>query len=153
MDEIIGRCLDALDAAKRKYDPVSAEVQRDIKELVGIVKELELSRRRGHWPTELKARLYERQDGFCGCGCRRRLPPPGERGAHVDHVIPWAKCGQNDLNNLQLLWATCNLAKGARCDTDDVIRMVEDRLLNLLPIEVIADAKAKTTDKEIVTAS
>jgi hypothetical protein len=145
MDEIIGRCLDALDAARRKYDPVSAEVQRDVDELLAILKELELPRQRKRWPTQLKSRLYHQQDGYCGCNCGERLPPPGETGAHVDHVFPWAKGGQNGLDNLQLLRAKCNLAKGARCDVDDVIRLVEDKLLNLLPLEVIAQVKTKTT--------
>jgi hypothetical protein len=146
MDEIISRCLDAMEAAEQKYDPVSAEVQRDIDELVAIIDELRLSRKRGNWPKKLKILLYERQNGLCGCGCGHRLPQPNEPGYHVDHVVPWAKGGQNDLDNLQLLLAECNLAKGARCDPDDVIRAVENILLTLPPDAAIAGAKWRVID-------
>jgi hypothetical protein len=154
MDEIISRCVDAMEAAKQKYDHVSAEVQRDIDELVAIIDELRLSRKRVDWPKKLKKQLYEQQNGLCGSGCGRRLPQPNtqsparKRGQshepryHVDHVIPWAKGGQNDLDNLQLLLAECNLAKGTRCDPDDVIRVVENILLNLPRDAAIAGAKS-----------
>lgn len=48
----------------------------------------------------------------------------------------FAGCGHSGF-----LLARCNLAKGARCDTHVVVRMVEDRLLNMLPLEVIAQAR------------
>lgn len=38
----------------------------------------------------------------------------GMPGTHVDHVVPRKLGGDDSLNNLQLLCATCNLSKGAR---------------------------------------
>ena len=37
-------------------------------------------------------------------------------GYHVDHVVPIARGGTNDVKNLQLLCPKCNLRKGARME-------------------------------------
>ena len=34
--------------------------------------------------------------------------------AHIDHIFPRSRGGQNDPSNLQLLCYSCNLSKGAR---------------------------------------
>lgn len=143
MDDIIWRCIEAHAAAARKYDPGSAELQRDIEEIIEILKGLELAQRRRNWPSDVIMRMYRRQDGLCGCGCGELLPSLGESGAHVDHVVPWAKGGRNNLDNLQLLRARCNLQKGTQCDIDELIRTLEDRLLTLLPTDIIAKARGE----------
>lgn len=143
MDDIIWRCIEAQEAAARKYDPASAELQRDIDEIIKVLKNLELAKRRRNWPIDLLTRMYRRQDGLCGCGCGEPLPALGRSGAHVDHVVPWAKGGQNNLDNLQLLLARCNWGKGTQCDIDELIRTLEDRLLNLLPPDIIAKARVE----------
>lgn len=52
------------------------------------------------------AALVERDGCHCQrCGAEDRL--------QIDHVTPLAKGGNNDLDNLQLLCATCNARKGA----------------------------------------
>jgi 5-methylcytosine-specific restriction endonuclease McrA len=33
---------------------------------------------------------------------------------HIDHIVPLAKGGKNELDNLQLLCGKCNLKKGAK---------------------------------------
>lgn len=51
-------------------------------------------------------RLYERQRGLCLlCGVSLA------DGYHVDHVVPIAKGGHNNPDNLQLLCAPCNISK------------------------------------------
>ena len=39
-------------------------------------------------------------------------------GYHVDHVLPIAKGGTNNADNLQLLCPKCNLRKGARVEAE-----------------------------------
>lgn len=51
--------------------------------------------------------LIARDGKFCKrCGTTERLT--------IDHVIPLARSGSNELDNLQLLCRKCNSAKGAR---------------------------------------
>lgn len=55
------------------------------------------------------ALLYKDQDGRClYCGCSIAA------GYHVDHMIPIARGGSNDPENLALACPGCNLSKGAR---------------------------------------
>ena len=53
------------------------------------------------WP------LFQNQQGICP-GCRDRFT---EDEFHIDHIIPLAHGGSNELNNLQLLCRDCNLRK------------------------------------------
>ncbi|WP_119680831.1 HNH endonuclease [Indioceanicola profundi] len=73
--------------------------------------------------------LAERQGWICPeCGSDFRL---NDGSHHIDHVIPWSLGGGNELANIQILHADCNLRKGARADVDDVIRYLQGRILNL----------------------
>ena len=51
------------------------------------------------------------RDGF---KCRSCGQGPPEHVLHVDHIIPRAKGGTDELSNLQTLCADCNLGKGVR---------------------------------------
>lgn len=66
-------------------------------------------RRSGNYRTpEIIRRLYLRQDGECrGCGNGYL-----QKDMQVDHVVPLARGGSDDLSNLQLLCAHCNTTKG-----------------------------------------
>nr|WP_248277778.1 HNH endonuclease [Brasilonema sp. UFV-L1] len=44
---------------------------------------------------------------FCGCTSQQVQ-------LEVDHIVPFSKGGNNDLNNLQTLCRDCNRGKGAR---------------------------------------
>ena len=63
-------------------------------------------------PVAPKVR-YEilKRDNFCcqACGAKASADSP----LHVDHIVPRKHGGTNDLSNLQVLCATCNLGKGA----------------------------------------
>ncbi|MGI9337473.1 MAG: DNA methyltransferase [Gammaproteobacteria bacterium] len=59
---------------------------------------------------ETKKILYKGTGGICP-GCTK----PTRMGLmHIDHIIPRAKGGDNDLSNLQLLCGECNSKKGKR---------------------------------------
>lgn len=59
--------------------------------------------------------LYELQSGYCPI-CSDPLPKDYKNGklVHVDHKKPISHGGTNDLDNLQLTCAFCNLSKGNR---------------------------------------
>ena len=63
----------------------------------------------GHIPKGLKVTLWNRQSGNCGI-----CAGPLNGKLHIDHVMPIKLGGTNDVRNLQLAHATCNLAKGAK---------------------------------------
>lgn len=61
----------------------------------------------------LSAKLFKLQRGKCPC-CKR--PLGGD--FHLDHIIPIAKGGSNNDDNIQLLRATCNHQKHAKHPID-----------------------------------
>ena len=52
------------------------------------------------------------RDGFTCQSCGRS--PLKERGVelHVDHIIPWSKGGETEVDNLEVKCSRCNLGKG-----------------------------------------
>lgn len=64
----------------------------------------------GSHTTEDLQRLYEEQDGQCAyCGIRLFWSIPGD--IHVDHIQPITRNGSNNVDNLALTCAHCNLSK------------------------------------------
>jgi hypothetical protein len=58
-------------------------------------------------PQSVKHAVWHRDGGRCiQCGSVHSI--------HFDHVIPFSKGGANNIENLQLLCASCNLSKGNR---------------------------------------
>jgi 5-methylcytosine-specific restriction endonuclease McrA len=63
-------------------------------------------------PPSVRDYVFQRDQYRCqGCGRGRT-----ETVLQVDHIIPLAKGGSNDLSNLQTLCQTCNGRKGAKLD-------------------------------------
>lgn len=60
--------------------------------------------------TRLRFRVLAR-DNFkcCACGASPAKDPSVE--LHVDHIIPWSKGGETEIDNLQTLCSKCNLGK------------------------------------------
>ncbi|NMG09659.1 HNH endonuclease [Brasilonema sp. UFV-L1] len=68
------------------------------------------TKRSRHIPASVRVLVLHR-DGykcvFCGCTSQQVQ-------LEVDHIVPFSKGGNNDLNNLQTLCRDCNRGKGAR---------------------------------------
>lgn len=66
-------------------------------------------RSRTQIPTEIKQAVFIRDDGRCQkCGSSKNI--------HYDHIIPYSKGGADNIENLQILCAVCNLSKGSRIE-------------------------------------
>lgn len=72
-------------------------------------KEARRKRAVGKLSRDIIPRLLSQQEGLCVC-CGRDLGDD----YHVDHIMPLALGGLNTDDNVQLLRAECNLAKGAK---------------------------------------
>ncbi len=59
----------------------------------------------------LRFKVMQR-DNFkcCACGASPAKDPAVE--LHIDHIIPWSKGGETEIDNLQTLCSKCNLGKG-----------------------------------------
>jgi hypothetical protein len=67
--------------------------------------------RQSGWPTWAVKAVQARDRGQCAqCGTSLHLELAEDE--HIDHIVPLAVGGTNDLSNLQLLCAPCNLSKG-----------------------------------------
>jgi 5-methylcytosine-specific restriction endonuclease McrA len=61
-------------------------------------------------PPEVRAYILDRDRYRCkSCGATAKL--------QVDHIIPLAKGGNNDISNLQTLCRACNQSKSDRLDS------------------------------------
>lgn len=64
------------------------------------------------FPEWAKKAVYARDRGHCA-NCGVAITMELEADGHIDHIVPLAAGGSNDLVNLQLLCKQCNLKKGA----------------------------------------
>ena len=63
-------------------------------------------------PTEVRKYVFQRDKYQCqSCGKKN-----DETDLTIDHIIPLARGGQNDISNLQTLCFTCNLQKTDKSD-------------------------------------
>lgn len=111
---------------------IENRVLADLQYLIDLLKAIQPIRWTTVWPVEIITYIAAKQQWRCATlDC-----PYGElkldtRTHHVDHIIPWSKGGGNETANIQILHATCNLRKGARASTADVIRYLQGRLRNI----------------------
>lgn len=85
------------------------------------------SNKRKLWLTHVIEDIYNKQNGLCAmCGEGITL-----KSSEVDHVIPFCYGGGNERNNLQLTCRKCNRGKGKSVDPSDLLKYLEDRVMNL----------------------
>ncbi len=58
--------------------------------------------------------LIIKQDGLCGCGCKRRLDFTKPKLVTDEHLVPLFSQGANDLENRALWLTECSTAKTAK---------------------------------------
>jgi 5-methylcytosine-specific restriction endonuclease McrA len=115
MDEAAGprsqrlRVMEAKLAAQHRS--VVDENAALLEDLVAIVRELHPIGRQTIWPAELIGYIAQRQNWKC-THCGGDIPSLNERLHHVDHIVPWALGGGNEISNIQVLHSSCNLSKG-----------------------------------------
>ena len=67
--------------------------------------------------AEFRPALYAKQHGICTICLHEKQ----EREMHVDHVVPRAKGGSDDISNLQALCGPCNLLKGTKTQQEAIV--------------------------------
>lgn len=85
-------------------------------------------------PKEIRAQVYERSGGFCAlCG------KPLTSGFTIDHIVPLARGGTNDISNFQAVHYQCNILKGRFTETE------------MLPVmgSVLSHQLSKTADENV----
>jgi 5-methylcytosine-specific restriction endonuclease McrA len=55
--------------------------------------------------------LVMKRDNFKCCICGASPAKDSTVELHIDHIVPWSKGGETELNNLQTLCSKCNLGK------------------------------------------
>ena len=61
--------------------------------------------------------LLEKQEGFCFY-CGELLYSSFDKEIHIEHKIPISRGGPNDISNIALSCARCNLQKGTKTDEE-----------------------------------
>jgi 5-methylcytosine-specific restriction enzyme A len=62
-------------------------------------------------PEDMRAQVIERDQMVCGI-CKRLVEDRTQ--LHIDHIFPVSRGGKNELDNLQVAHAVCNMRKGAK---------------------------------------
>jgi 5-methylcytosine-specific restriction endonuclease McrA len=98
------------------------EKQREWNKQNPLVKKVHRQNRRArernaggtHTATDIRYLLRIQKDKCAHPWCRKSLL----RGYHIDHIMPLARGGRNDRQNLQLLCETCNQKKKSKHPID-----------------------------------
>ena len=78
-----------------------------------------------HYKTH-KHTLFGQQEGLCN-GCRIAFP---FQNFTVDHVVPQSKGGTHHIDNLQLLCNACNSKKGSGTQTELIVKLQQEGIIN-----------------------
>jgi hypothetical protein len=80
-----------------------------------LIKQRSLKLKRKHIPKWAEKAVFFRDRGICTY-CKKDLSGVINisNKYHIDHIVPLAKYGLNDVSNLQLLCEFCNTSKGSK---------------------------------------
>ena len=124
--EKLGRQWIGIDVSKKAYDLVKIRLDKEVTDKRNLfkyknrviyredipqrsdIKRIDLSY--GKHRIEAKHLLYEQQEGICK-GCQATFE---YRHFDIDHIVPQAKGGGDNIENLQLLCSHCNRIKGQK---------------------------------------
>lgn len=101
---VIENCTESL------FLPKTTEEDADVQNDVPSVK-----KKRKSISAKLRRQVFER-DGFVCCDCGASPQKDKSIELHVDHKVPVALGGLNDIDNLQTLCRDCNLGKSVDVD-------------------------------------
>ena len=114
----LGREWIGIDVSSKAFDLVKLRIQREIPK--DLLKPEAIYRNDFPARTDVddqrkatkedKQLLYGKQDGRCN-GCKQKFDI---RNFEIDHIVPRADGGGNEIENLQLLCGFCNRTKGKR---------------------------------------
>jgi hypothetical protein len=96
-----------------------------------------------HIPLPVRFAVFERD------GHRCRLCGTTDGEMHLDHIHPWSKGGANTVDNLQVLCAGCNLAKGAAAEQGRTVVPVIPSLASIA-VKLNRDAPDSPADLQSV---
>ena len=111
--------VEYINSSDTEYESLNAHVDNESKTIPNEIKKTQdatapTASNRHYTSRNINVRLRFKvlsRDNFkcCACGASPAKDPSVE--LHVDHIIPWSKGGETELENLQTLCSKCNLGK------------------------------------------
>lgn len=108
----LDKCREASRLSKQKNPDIGMEWAKNNKQKVSAYKATNRAKRKGalgKYTGKQINNLFKLQNGKCAC-CKINI----EKGFHRDHIKALVCGGSNDILNIQLLCAKCNLQKGKK---------------------------------------
>lgn len=125
---------------------ITAEPFTETKELRTITRNI---------PREVQLRVSRRDNNVCQICSKNVL----DKDIHFDHIIPWAKGGASDENNIRILCKKCNLERSDNFESEllvtdfnelssGLINITQEMLYDIMvSITIINKIKDKTEEK------
>lgn len=88
----------------------TSNIEEDISDVVEQKEAIYKHRTSRNITAKMRFKVLQR-DYFKCCACGASPAKNPETVLHVDHIIPWAKGGETEYDNLQTLCSNCNLGK------------------------------------------